>query len=69
MSLTADLLKDFEAKIQSIQLIPSDGGRHEITVNGDLIYSKLATGRQPEYAEIRKLVEAKLRGSAYTPAR
>jgi len=33
---------------------------HEITVDGDLIYSKLKTGRQPSAKEIVKLVRARL---------
>jgi len=35
-------------------LVPSDGGRFEVSVNGSLIYSKLKTGRFPEYEEIRE---------------
>ncbi|MDP6019141.1 MAG: Rdx family protein [Candidatus Latescibacteria bacterium] len=33
-------------------LLPSDGGRFEVTVDGDLIFSKVAEGRFPENAEI-----------------
>jgi|TARA_B100000315_G_C14013575_1_gene335621 selT/selW/selH-like putative selenoprotein len=32
--------------------LPSDGGRFEVTVDGDLIFSKVAEGRFPENAEI-----------------
>jgi selenoprotein W-related protein len=35
-----------------ILLIPSKGGVYEVTVDGDLIYSKLETGRHAEYAEV-----------------
>jgi selenoprotein W-related protein len=28
--------------------VPSDGGRFEISIDGDLIYSKLKTGKFPE---------------------
>jgi len=35
-----------------ILLIPSKGGVYEVTVDGDLIYSKLGTGRHAEYAEV-----------------
>jgi len=54
------LLAEFTTRIKSLTLIPSDGGRHEITVNGELIYSKLKTGRQPEIGEIRDAVRARL---------
>ena len=60
MSLTAELLDEFEANIESIELIPSEGGRFEVTVNGDLLYSKLATHRHAEAGEIGKLIRAKL---------
>ena len=59
MSLTAELLKDYEADIEAIEIIPSDGGRFEVTVNGDLIYSKLKTGRHTDAGEIRRLMAAR----------
>lgn len=52
----ADLLKNFEPEIESITVIPSDGGRFEVTVNGKLLYSKLQTGRHAEPGEILGLV-------------
>ncbi len=52
----ADLLKNFESEIESITVIPSDGGRFEVTVNGELLYSKLQTGRHAEPGEILGLV-------------
>lgn len=56
----AELLKDFEPEIGSVSLIPSDGGRFEITVNGTLLYSKLQTGRHAEPGEVIKLLRAHL---------
>ncbi|NOZ00225.1 MAG: SelT/SelW/SelH family protein [Chloroflexi bacterium] len=52
----ADLLKDFEPDIASITIVPSDGGKFEITVNGKLIYSKLETNRHAEPGEVVGLV-------------
>jgi len=37
-------------------LIPSDGGRFELTVNGKLLYSKLETNRHAQPGEVVKLV-------------
>jgi selenoprotein W-related protein len=37
-------------------LVPSNGGRYEISVNGQLIYSKLQTGRHPEPGEVNGLI-------------
>jgi selenoprotein W-related protein len=56
VGLTESLLKDFEAEIDSIRIIPSDGGRFEVTVNGKLIFSKLESRRRAEIAEIHALV-------------
>ncbi len=56
MSLEKDLLKEFEHVIESITLIPSDGGRFEVSANGSLIYSKLETKRHPEPGEVVKLI-------------
>lgn len=61
MGLAEELLKEFEHLIESLALIPSDGGRFEVSVNGRLIYSKLQTKRHAEPGEvlglIRKIVE------------
>lgn len=53
----AELLKNFEPEIESITVIPSDGGRFEVTVNDHLLYSKLKTGRHAEPGEILTLVK------------
>jgi selenoprotein W-related protein len=51
--LTEKLITELKDKIQKLVLIPSDGGRFEVSVNGTLIFSKLETGRFPDYQEIR----------------
>lgn len=57
----AELLKEFEADIESITLFPSDGGRFEVSVNKVLIYSKLRTNRHVEPGEINQLIRSYLR--------
>ena len=54
----ADLTKQYEFDIQSIALQPSDGGRFEVTVDDQLVYSKLKTGRHAEEGEVLGLVQA-----------
>ncbi|MBN2148448.1 MAG: Rdx family protein [Anaerolineales bacterium] len=56
MGLASELLRAFEPEIESIKLCPSDGGRFEVTVNGQLIYSKLKTQRHAEPGEVAGLV-------------
>ncbi|MBN1145912.1 MAG: Rdx family protein [Anaerolineales bacterium] len=51
-----ELVKAYEPQIESFTLIPSDGGRFELTVNGKLIYSKLRTGLHVESGELVGLV-------------
>jgi selenoprotein W-related protein len=46
--LTANLLTNFKQKIQGLTLIPAGGGCFEVTVNNELIYSKLKTGEFPD---------------------
>ncbi len=54
----ADLTKQYEFDIKSIALVPSDGGRFEVTVDDQLVYSKLKTGRHAEEGEVLGLVQA-----------
>jgi len=56
VSLVTDLLKNFEPQIESISLIPATSGKFEISVNDQLVYSKLKTGRHAEPGEVVKLV-------------
>jgi selenoprotein W-related protein len=58
--LAADLLKTIEYRIKSISLVPSDGGKFEVTVQDKLIYSKLSTGRHAEPGEVLGLIQKEL---------
>jgi len=51
-----ELLKHYEHLIETITLLPSDGGKFEVSVNGNLLYSKLTTRRHAEAGEILGLV-------------
>ena len=56
MSLMDELLKHYEHLIETITLVPSDGGKFEVSVNGELLYSKLETHRHAEPGEVLGLV-------------
>ncbi|GAB1470127.1 hypothetical protein MASR2M66_10040 [Chloroflexota bacterium] len=56
MSLAQELLKEYEHVIESVTVIPSDGGRFEVSVNGELVYSKLQTKRHAEAGEVLSLI-------------
>ncbi len=51
-----ELLKNYEHVIETITLVPSDGGKFEVTANGQLVYSKLNTKRHAEPGEVLDLV-------------
>ena len=55
--------KKLEAQIESLILIPASGGKFEIVVNDELIYSKKTTGRHAEPGEVYGLVKAKVNES------
>jgi selenoprotein W-related protein len=50
--MVAGLLEEFEGDIAAIGLIPSKGGVFEVVVDGDLVYSKKATGVHAEYEDV-----------------
>ena len=56
-----DLIKNFESQIESVTLVPSDGGRFELTVNGELLFSKLRAGRHAAPGEGVELVKTFLK--------
>lgn len=56
MSLADELLKNYEHMLEELTLVPSDGGRFEVTVNGQLLFSKLSTHRHAEAGEVLGLV-------------
>jgi len=52
----AELLKLFEDQIESIALIPADGGKFEVVADDRLLFSKLSLGRHAEPGEVARLV-------------
>jgi len=39
-------------RVESLRLVPGGGGRFEVTANGEVVFSKAASGRFPEPAEV-----------------
>jgi selenoprotein W-related protein len=55
------MLKDkYEDSLEDVKYTPSSGGAFEVSVDGELIYSKLKTGRFPSDKEITDAVDKKL---------
>jgi selenoprotein W-related protein len=42
------LLTTYKQNIRDLKLIPASGGCFELTVDGNLVYSKLETGKFPD---------------------
>ena len=55
MSAVSDLLSDYQHVIEEIRLVTGDNGAFEVVVNGNLVYSKHATGRHAEPGEVLDL--------------
>jgi len=56
-----DVLPHFKQDIAEMVLVPSDGGKFEISVDGDQIYSKVETGEFPNSRDIVKAIEARMK--------
>lgn len=60
--MTAEILgqRDIEVYIGSWRLLPGRGGVFEVTVNGELVFSKRALKRHAEPGEVRAAILQKL---------
>jgi selenoprotein W-related protein len=60
VGLTDELLSGWAPIITDIDLVPSSGGRFEVTLDGELIFSKAALKRHAEPGEIAGIVRERL---------
>lgn len=60
MSLADELLSRWAPITRAVELQSSSGGRFEISLDGDLLFSKKAAGRFPKPGEVAGLFEKKL---------
>lgn len=58
--LVDELLSGWAPAFAGVELEPSSGGRFEVTLDGDLIFSKKQQGRHAEPGEIAGLVRERL---------
>jgi selenoprotein W-related protein len=56
----AELLNGWAPRIARAVLLPSSGGRFEVTLDGELLFSKATLKRHPRPGEIHGLVAARL---------
>jgi selenoprotein W-related protein len=62
--LTSRLLVALKQKIRGVTLVPAGGGCFELTVDGDLLYSKLQSGKFPDEDWVVKAVQERSKQSA-----
>jgi selenoprotein W-related protein len=55
VSAVSDLLSNYQHVIEEIRLVTGDNGAFEVVVDGNLVYSKHATGRHAEPGEVLDL--------------
>jgi len=58
--LTDHLVKQFKQQIEELALLPSDGGRFEVRIDDELVYSKLESGEFPDNRSIEQAVRERL---------
>ena len=54
MSTVADLLHDYQHVIADVTLVTGSKGVFDVVVDGDVLYSKKATGRHANPGEVLK---------------
>jgi selT/selW/selH-like putative selenoprotein len=62
-SLIAEILSLYERKIESLTIQPSNKiGDLEVTLNGELFFSKQRSGRLPNPGEVEQLLGSRILG-------
>jgi selenoprotein W-related protein len=51
--LTEQILGLYKTDVKSLEIIPGMGGVFEVSLDGELVFSKKQSGRFPEWDEIR----------------
>ena len=55
MRVAEELLGPYQHRIDALTLVPGPRGIFDVTVNGDLIFSKYATKRHAERGEVLEI--------------
>ena len=58
--MASQILTAYKQQLESMELQPSSGGCFELSLDGDLVYSKLATEEFPDEAAMVTLVGERL---------
>jgi selenoprotein W-related protein len=66
LGLASDVVDQWADRLGEIRLVPSSGGRFEVTLDGELIFSKASLDRHAEPGEVSRLINERI--GAPTPA-
>ncbi|HIN95476.1 MAG TPA: SelT/SelW/SelH family protein [Planctomycetes bacterium] len=58
--MASQILTQYKQQLESLELQPSGGGCFELSLDGDLVYSKLATDEFPDEGAMVTLVGERL---------
>ena len=58
--MTTKILTEFKQDIKELTLVPAGGGAFELSLDGDLVYSKLKVGQFPEEGWVLDTVRKRL---------
>ena len=56
--LAEEILSEYKKGITKFVLVPSDGGRFELELDNELIFSKREEGRYPSFNEIKEKIDS-----------
>ena len=57
MGLVSELMDRYKRKVGKFVLVPTDGGKFEVTVGDTLVWSKEETGEFPDDAALAKVID------------
>ena len=57
MGLVSELMDRYKRKVGKFVLVPTDGGKFEVTVGDKLVWSKEETGEFPDDAALAKVID------------
>lgn len=61
VALARNLLNEHKNKLGGVNIIPSSGGVLEVSLDGDLVFSKKEFDRYPEKNEVEDLIKEKIK--------
>lgn len=59
--MASRILSEYKMQIDRLELVPDKGGCFEVSLNGELVYSKLKTGEFPEESRMIGVIGKQLK--------